>query len=488
MKKEKDTISSSFSSSNVILFLKTLSKEEIRELEKFINSPFHNNRAEVTRFFTELKKFYPGFSQKNFSKEEIFGRLYPKTKYRDDVIRRLSSNLLKLSEEFGAYVIFRKEHMDYEKNVLGFYLAKSAGSLYRKQLKKTEAFLEEQPLRDAKYFLNVNFLEESKRMFQVSADPSGKIINAQKQIESIWAFSVITLLRLYMVTIQNSMQFNRDFSIKNLDQLLNFVEQSDFMNSVAVEIWYHLVKFYTSNRDHKTFIKLKDSLTKNAHIFEPVEGFVIYVGLLGYCYDMSLIPGKNIYKEEFEIISHMLNNGLMVQDGVFNPEWFMYAFITSLRAGEVRFAEDLIKNHKDKIPEKERHNIINHAYAELSIKNKDFKSALKLLSVQKYNNVAEKLRANHMYIKIYYELGLSEEFFYNVDSFKHLIKNESSLNKEIKTIREKFIKYTVILFRLKLNEIDIPIDELKIDIMRSKILGNKWLLEKVNELELSLKK
>ena len=66
---------SSFLKSNIIQLLSIFSKEEMKEFEKFVKSPFHNNRAEVTRFFDSIKKFYPDFNQKEFTKENIFLRI-----------------------------------------------------------------------------------------------------------------------------------------------------------------------------------------------------------------------------------------------------------------------------------------------------------------------------------------------------------------------------------------------------------------------------
>ncbi len=115
---------------------------------------------------------------------------------------------------------------------------------------------------------------------------------------------------------------------------------------------------------------------------------------------------------------------------------------------------------------------------------KDYQTALKLLSLPKYNSINEKLRANHMYIKIYFETGAIEEFFYQVNSFQQIMRNVTSLSKETGIIpRNNFIKFTTKLFKLKLNELDTTLDELKMEIMKSKLLGNKWLLEKVCELE-----
>lgn len=467
----------------LIQLIKTFSKEEMKGLEKFACSPFHNNRSDVAEFCTELKKFHPKFSQSNFSMENVFQALYPGKKYRNDVIRRLSSNLFKLAEEYGTYTFFRKKKLEYDKTLVEFYLARPAVDFAGKQIKKTEDLLEVQSFRDAGYFLNVNFLEESKRIYQVRGDSSATKIDLQKQIDSVWKFALITLFRLYKIGMEHTKQFDKTINVLHIEALIKFVEANGFMDSKALEIWYLLIQFHKGNKNDETFFRLKEMTEKNSKVFEPVERFIIYVSLLSYCFEMGITPSKNFRKEEFELLAEMLKDGLLLQDNVFHPEWFMYACIAALRAGEIAYAETFIENYKDSLPPEIRNNILNHAYAELEIERKNFERALELLVLTKYTNVAEKLRANHMYIKIYYELGMSEQFFYNIDSFRRLIKNEPSINRETKQIRENFIKFAVILFKVKLKETATLPDEIKNEIMSSKIMGHKWLIEKISEFE-----
>lgn len=472
-----------FKDSLIIKFISSLNKQELKEFEKFVLSPLHNNRSDVSLFFKELKNYYPNFNSKNFSKETIYSRMYPGKKYRDDVIRRLSSNLLKTGEEYGAYADFRKDKFSYNRHLSNFYLSKPLPKLLSRQLSKTEEDLNKNKTRDAAYFYNVNLLEEYKRLAAVMLDPSGRKIDLQQQIDSIWKFALISLFRLYKIASVHTSQFEKTINIKNIKLLHTFVSENGFMDSTALELWYYLVMFRDEKRDNETFFKIKEMLLKHRTIFEPVESFIIYVSLLGYCYDMNLVPANDFRIDEFDIMKEMIESGHLVQDNVFPAEWFIFCVITSLRAGKTQYAEMLIKDYGKLLPPASAENIMKHSMAELEIEKGNFESALDLLAGAKNNNIAEKLRTNNMYIKIYYELGLSEQFFYSADNFKHLIKNDPSLTKDAKNIRENFIKYAVKLFRIKLGELKLHPFELKKEIMSHKILGNKWLLKKADELK-----
>lgn len=470
--------------SNLIRLLSIFSPTEMREFGKFVNSPFHNNRRDVIKFFNEVKKYHPFPDNNDFSDEKVYSKLYPHKKFRPDVLRRLKSNLFRLGEDYIVYLAAKKNKIDYNKNLLEFYISKSSDNLYYKQQKKSEVFLEHQKMRDANYFLNINFLEENKRIFFSKNDTLAKKIDLQTQIDSVWKYSIITLFRLYRLAYDYNIYTNKKYNLKLLDEVFKIAEEPVFRNSKALKIWYEFLKFNTSlQKEEKSFYKLKSLLEKDITIFNKEDGFYIYIVLLNYCYDMNMYPGKNFLKEEFQIISQMLKNELLIQGNTIDSEWFMYAFLRALNAGEIHFAEQFVKDFISKVSKNERSNTSCFANASLEFSKKNFNASLKFLSVPAYNNLSEKLFANRLYLQIYYELGLNEPFFYTADSFKHLIEYESSFNTESKQTRLNFINFAVKLFRLKYKEIEISVKELKREIMASKVMGSKWLLEKLSEAE-----
>src|SRR6266508_3446740 len=85
---------------SIIRLLQSLTRKELNELRKFISSPFNNNKKNVLRFFDLISKYYPDFDKKKVNGDSLYGLLYPKRKYKPDVIIRLSSRLYILAKEF----------------------------------------------------------------------------------------------------------------------------------------------------------------------------------------------------------------------------------------------------------------------------------------------------------------------------------------------------------------------------------------------------
>lgn len=88
----------------LIQILKIFSKEEIKEFEKFIASPYFSRGRDLKPFYKILKSYHPDFKSSNFNYERVFEKLYPKEKYNksgaDNILRVLSYELTRLTEEF----------------------------------------------------------------------------------------------------------------------------------------------------------------------------------------------------------------------------------------------------------------------------------------------------------------------------------------------------------------------------------------------------
>lgn len=91
----------------LISLFKTFSPVEFKEFDKFLSSPFHAGDRNLRPFFETLKDFYPDFDDPNLTSEETFRVLYPDEKFDESRIRKLSSFLFKMAEEYLIIVELR---------------------------------------------------------------------------------------------------------------------------------------------------------------------------------------------------------------------------------------------------------------------------------------------------------------------------------------------------------------------------------------------
>ena len=77
--------------SRLIQTLKSFSKDEFKQFEKFVASPFFNNGRNYNPFLNELKKHYPSFENRKDSlkPESIYKKIYPGKNFNKQVMWNL---------------------------------------------------------------------------------------------------------------------------------------------------------------------------------------------------------------------------------------------------------------------------------------------------------------------------------------------------------------------------------------------------------------
>jgi len=472
----------SLKSSNLIQLLTVFTKEEKTEFGKFVHSPL-NPRSETARFYDCLKEYFPTFQSRNFTKQAVFSEMFPGKKFSDDVIRRNTSNLLKLAEDFIAFREMKEDQFEYNKLIVDYYLRKDPGNLFLRKAAKTRAMLDERTQRNEIYYQRLEQLNTSIAYYHSREDATRKKFdNTPERLEQTWQFAIHALFSVYGAAVNDMLYFNKKYDIELLEPLLKIYESSAFRKNHTTEVLYNCIKLSTDGRNDETFYKLLKLLEESSTLFDKAELFSFYISLHNYAYERSLDPKNEIWEIEFHIAEKMLELGLITENGKMTAEWFVNTFVKAIRATKLEFAEKFIENYKTMLPAAERDNVINTSYAELAFTKKKYVRSLEFLAKVKFNNTWEKLRVNHMYVKIHYEMNNPELFYYITDSFKHFLKNEPSLNEFIKQTFGNFVNYTIQVFKIRSGEEKAAGVNLRKKILNSQISGNKWLIDKLNEL------
>ena len=80
----------------IVILLKSFSKTELRELEKFAKSDYSGRDRNLVPLLKILKKYYPEFDATDFTKENVYKSLYPDSDFNDANFRALCSKLYKM--------------------------------------------------------------------------------------------------------------------------------------------------------------------------------------------------------------------------------------------------------------------------------------------------------------------------------------------------------------------------------------------------------
>jgi len=173
---------------NVVKILKSFSKKEIILFERFLLSPYFtegkNIRSKiVVKYFKLLKGFYPSFDFKEFTKEFMFSRLYPNLKYKDEVMRKINSDLLKLEEEFLIQLELEKDEIGSRKFLINQLIERDLGSLFNKSFDSMINYLNGTE-RDTEFFYQTYISWEKYLYFYIGKKNYYKLEDSFKNINN----------------------------------------------------------------------------------------------------------------------------------------------------------------------------------------------------------------------------------------------------------------------------------------------------------------
>ena len=95
----------------VIKTLRIFSKQDMKEFDLFVQSPFFNTNQSVIKLFEQIKKHYPEFDDKMPDKRSLFEKSFGKIKYDDSFMRVTLFRLLELAKEFLVHRNLKRNHL-----------------------------------------------------------------------------------------------------------------------------------------------------------------------------------------------------------------------------------------------------------------------------------------------------------------------------------------------------------------------------------------
>lgn len=483
--------------SQVVLLLKSLSKEELREFDKFVRSPLHNSRKEVVRYLKELKQFHPAFEHPKFTKQKIYSKLYQGSAYRDDVIRLLNSYLLKCLRNFLIFQRLNKDELLSQKLFLEQLINRNADSLAESEYGKCLAQLENRP-RAENYYKDKAEIEQLAMIHYSKKEQDFKEGERYYKVPEYWVcHSMIRLFRGLQNLHAVSRSFRKEPEIGLLSAFSECFNEEKFVDllqsnspnySPDIGMAYYQYKMWQEKNNEEHFFKLWSLLRKESGKLDYWLKDEVYSSLIDYCdYKSTEEANEKFTRIDFDLIKEMEKDGMFISGNrpSIDLTTFEVCCYHALSLKEHEWFKYFLNKYSERIDPLYRSNLTNYFWAEYYYAIKSYDSALNCLAKTSYQRLIDNIRIKGLALRIYYDIGDAEGALSTIDSAKHasFIKKDKSNQWTIKSFKnfvsvlEKMIK-----IREKMNIEDIV--ELKDKIKNIEFIAPRpWLLNRIEELE-----
>lgn len=465
--------------SQLIAVLKTLTKKEIRELRKWLQSPIHNQREDVVNLFGYLTSGSHLENEKYIQKDRVFKKIFLSEKFDDAKIRQTVHFLLKSVEE---YLVIQEQNEDLVNSKIALakvYRKRKLDKTFQRIISSLEKDVSMVPFQDANFLRNSYLIHHEKYSFNEGKKRTSQL-NLQELSDSLDIAYMAEKLRKSCFMIAHQKVYKTEYQIGLLDEVLEYVNKEKFLKIPAIAIYYYGFKAFTANENSDYFEKLKNAIVESGHLFPLQESRDIYLMAINYCISKLNIGERKYMREAFELYRQGFDAQILIENNNISRWTFMNVITIAIRLKEFKWAEKFIQDNKKYLDEVYRESIVCYGLAILHYEQKDYAKSMMLLNQVEYDDILISLNSKWMLVRMYYEEGEFDALESLLESMRNYMHRKKVIGYH-KNSYTNVIKYTRKLLR-------VPPDSVQKEKLRKEIevanpLSEKqWLLQQLDNL------
>lgn len=481
------------SNTKLILLLDSLSDKDIKELKKFISSKFFSKGRNYLAVFNQLLKF----KKKRYNKltpQILYSKIYPGKKFSLQTLNNRISELFKLAEEYLIYKTLKENKTERNKILLTAYSNGRSEKLFEMQLKKSKGIIESFPESENKQ-LSMLYIEnlriDHSKKHKITESTFNKYFTYSRYLAAVFLKNLFTFGIEFIQQEQTNRRYESNYAMEILDRMKfddDFVKglrnSNSSLHKIAV-MMYYFYNIFKNPDTEKNYFEAKKIFDVVRNHIERNELTDLYKLMTSYCilrinqgvkkFQLELY---NLYNEKLEV------NCYLDRNGIFPVTTFRNYVLLGIKLKKIRWTEKFISKYSKELPEENRDDEINLSYSKLFFSNKNYEKSLQYLDGFKGLNYLHYCDSSILKLCTYYEIEKYEEAFFEIDKFRHFLRNHKEIPVIHKEYTQNFLKIYQILLKIKTGTGNDELYTAK-NLMNKKkpVSRENWLSEKINELK-----
>lgn len=471
--------------SKFISLLRTFSKEEVKNFDNYIKSPYFNKSEAPIKLYAVLLPSFPDFD--NFKPEKAFKKAFPhKPTYNEAYLRNVLSDLYKLAEDFLGLEATRTSPF-FIANLAHRLMEKRQYKMAEANLARMEALLKTNPDIVDVYSM-WRYYYKLKMICHSHQDQPLLLSKAhQKYVTAIKNQCLSDVFECYniMISLQRTYyQYNTTTDF--LKRFTGIIQPDDVKNEPQLAILYYTLQLQIQP-DWQMWHNLDDCLQQNK---SKLEGSIIFnsnAELMNFITNQNKMDNKQpsgILEKHFALLEE--NIAILEKNKQpYMSSYFERIVTIGMALKGSSWAKQYIYINSPKLPDNLREGLTAYCLAKVYFLEKDYTETIAILNAISpfYHHYYFQVKALLLYA--YYEIDNYDAFMNTIDSFKKTLTNHPELAQNSRIVLSNMVAILLKLYHLRLrykpknaNQLEqmIKNPELSLD-------SRKWIESKFNDLK-----
>jgi tetratricopeptide (TPR) repeat protein len=419
----------------------TFSKAETRQFERFLQSPYFNQREDVVVLFHWLLEF-----PKSPPGEPTFARVYPGEPFDASKLRLTMSYLQKQAELFLACQRWRNHPASVATGVVQELRHRGLENHFKDALRQAKQTLEQQPVRNSDYHMGIGQVLWEEARFESQRNPTEiKYLAQLSDHADLWW--VLQKLRYLCLNRMQLIMYKMEEHLPLRAEVESIVHQQDMLQHNAVAAWFYCLKMLEEPTSAAHFEQFKGAFLGHNQLFHHDETRDLYLFALNYCIRRVNAGERQFFHDIMGFYKDGLQKEYILDNGILSRSTYHNIVAAGLQTQEYEWVEQFIHRYQNFLERTYRDSSFSFNKARLEFARKNYGEALLLLQRSHYYDPLLNLAAKTMSLKIYYELGEYELLKAHLDALKNYIRRKVTIGYH-RTNYLNLIKYTLKLIGL----------------------------------------
>lgn len=406
--------------------VETLNKAEVRELRKFLRSPFFNHRQDVIDLFQILCK-HVSSGQDFPDKQTLFNTLYPGVeKYDDHKVRMCMSFLFKLIEKYLLHKEYFSKPEITNRDLAQIMRKRKLSRHFERSLKQAEKSLDEQKLRNSDYLFEKLKTEREKYNY-ASAQNRTEEMNLQTVTDTTDMLFITQKLRQACLALTHQKIYSTQYNLGMLEEVLAHVEKQKLLWVSSIAAYYYGYKLLTAEEDKNSLRLLLNLLLRQGEQFTAEEERGLYLLAINYCIRTYNRGIRDLEQENFTLYREGLERGYLLDAGTLSHFTYRNIVSIALILKEYEWLEKFIYDYRPKLEESRRESNFSFSLARLKYARKDYTQALELLQKADFTAPLPGLSTRMLMLKIYCDSGETDLLEAHLEAMSAYLKRKKDL-------------------------------------------------------------
>ncbi len=461
---------------------RSLTSKELKYLEDFLRSPFHNKNTDVIRLGDYIINQAPIYNPQKLEREVVFKNIFSTAKYDDLKLRHTMSNLLKVVEDFLSYLSYTEKAEDAKLFLLKAYRKKNLGKHFNQVHQSLSEYINQNKSNAFSFLYNEFLLEEELGKQITNENNRDKDPNLQQVSDKLDAFYIGNKLKTYGLILNQQRISNKEYDVSFINEILERVKTGKYENIPIISVYYNIIYTILDGENESYFEKLKELLSGENLNFSIDELKDIYAFVRNYCIRKLNKGGNEKFKMElFEVYEKELKIGTLLNDDQLSPWTYKNIIALALNIGKHSWAETFINDYKSFLNNEHRENNYTYNLAKLNFAKGEYKKVVSLLRNVDYTDIFLNIDSKTILLKTYYELKDMFPLTSLFDSFSAFLKRKTSIGyhkvgySNLIVFTKRLVGYEYDMDKGKIKKL---IDDIK---ATSQLMDKQWILEKAEK-------